>query len=158
MATIRKLYDGLFKIVEFASAIFLAGMVVICFYSVVMRYVFHAAPRWGDEMALFCMIWYGLLSASLALKENRHIRIGIWDSLLPQKASRVLLIIVHLIVLVVVIILLRYSALLTHLAGRTRMTGSGYPLSLEYAALPVSAVFMLIATIGRLGEIIGRKC
>lgn len=158
MEKVRKLYDGLFKLVEIVSALFLAGMVVICGYSVFMRYVMQAAPRWGDEMALFCMIWYSLLSASLALKENRHIRISIWDTLLPPKASQILQVIVHVIVVVVVLMLFRYSGLLTQLAGRTRMTGSGLPLSWEYVALPVSAIFMLIAAIGRIGEIIGRKC
>lgn len=158
MIKIRKLYDGLFKIVEILSAIFLAGMVIICGYSVFMRYVLRAAPRWGDEMALFCMIWYSLLSASLALKEDRHIRIGLWDNLLPPKIAKALQVLVHMIVFTVVVILLRYSSLLTQLASRTRMTGSGLPLSWEYIALPVSAVFMLIAAIGRIGEIIGRKC
>ncbi len=158
MGAIRKAYDGLFRGVEYVSILFLAGMVIICAINVFMRYVMHAALRWGDEMSLFCMIWYSLLSASLALKENRHIRIDVWDKLLPAKASQILNVVVHVIVVAVLVVLLYNGVLLTELAGRTKMTGSGLRLAYEYVALPVSAVFMLIAAIGRIGEIVGGKC
>lgn len=151
------IYDLFFKVVEYASAVFLFCMVIICATNVFMRYVMHHALRWGDEMSLFCMIWYSMLSASVALKENRHIRVGIWDGILGKKANQILQLVVYIITIAVIGIMMFYSYKLTGLAGRTKMTGSGLPLAWEYVSLPVCSVLMLIASIGRVGEIFGWK-
>ena len=157
MSKLKKAYDIFFRIVEYASAVFLMGMVVICAANVFMRYVMHAALRWGDEMSLFCMIWFSMLSAAVTLKENRHIRVGIWDSILKGKAGKILNVLFYIIIFVVLVILLRYSIKLTQLTGKTKMTGSGIKLMYEYIALPISSFIMLIAACGRVGEIFGWK-
>lgn len=136
MKIIAKIYDIIFKIVEAVAVIFMAGMVIVAVYSVAMRYVFHNAPRWGDEIALLCMVWFGFLSAAIALKEDRHIRINFWNMFLPPKAFKVLEIIVHVVGLIALCVFLKYSLQLVSLAGMTKMTGSRLPLSYLYAAEP----------------------
>ena len=157
MSKLRKAYDIFFKVVEYASAVFLMGMVVICATNVFMRYVMHSALRWGDEMSLFCMIWFSMLSAAVTLKENRHIRVGIWDNILKGKALLLLNVLVYVVIFIVLIVLCKYSIQLTKLTGNTKMTGSGIKLLYEYIALPICSVIMLIAAAGRVGEIFGWK-
>ncbi len=39
----------------------LALMVVFTVYTVVMRYIFHDPPFWGDTLSVFCNIWLTML-------------------------------------------------------------------------------------------------
>ena len=157
MKTEKKIYDIFFDIVEGFAVVFMSGMVGVVVYSVFMRYVMHRAPRWGDEIALLCMVWFGFLSAAVALKEDRHIRINFWGMFLSPKIHKGLEIIVHTIGLVSCCVFFKYSVHLVALAGMTKMTGSRLPLSYLYMAEPVGIGLLIIAMIGRIGEIIANR-
>ena len=157
MKTIKKLYDLFFEIVKYVCVAIMVAMVCIVAYCVFMRYVMNSTPRWGDEMAIFCMIWFCLLSASWAFKENRHIRIGFWETILSHKAYVVLEIIVHVLAVIIFAVLLHYAMQMITLVGKTKLSGSGLPIKYLYLSEPVAAFCMLVAGIGRVVEIIGRK-
>ena len=60
-------------------------MVAFTIYTVVMRYVFHDAPFWGDTVALFCNIWLVLLAYALAVRDREDIASeGIYEFLTPK--------------------------------------------------------------------------
>lgn len=107
-------------------------------------------------MAIFCMIWFCLLSASWAFKENRHIRIEFWEKILPPKVHKILEICIHVLALVMFVLLTHYAIQMLTLVGKARMTGSDLPMVTLYIAEPISAFCMAIAALGRIGEIIGR--
>lgn len=157
MKTLRKIYGRFFVAVEYLCVFFQGAMVCILAYGVFMRYVLNNSPRWTDEISIFCMIWFSLVGAAVALKENRHIRIQFWEAFLPPKVMKILELVVHMIVLVFLCWFLTQAISLTRLTGATRLTGSGIPLKFEYMAEPVAVVLMIIAAIGRIGEIIGGK-
>jgi TRAP-type C4-dicarboxylate transport system permease small subunit len=152
---LRKAYDKLFKIINAISITLVIAMVSIVSYMVVMRYIFSNSPRWGDELALLCMIWIAFFSASTAMKEDLHIRIKLWDLVLPPKAMKVLEVIVHLIVCAVLLVLIKYGVDLVELSASNVLPGSRLPMMLLYIVEPITGVFMIIAAIGRIGEIIG---
>lgn len=136
---------------------FQGAMVLILAYGVFMRHVINNSPRWTDEISLFCMIWFSLLGAAVALKENRHIRIQFWDSFLPPKVMKILELFVHIIVFLFLIWFLTQAIALTRLTGNTKLTGSGIPMKFLYMSEPLAVVCMIIAAAGRVGEIIGSK-
>ena len=60
-------------------------MVAFTIYTVVMRYVFHDPPFWGDTIALFCNIWLVLLAYALAVRDREDIASeGIYEFLTPK--------------------------------------------------------------------------
>ncbi len=154
---IRKVYNGFFKSINAISITLVITMICVVAYMVVMRYVFSNSPRWGDEVALLCMVWIAFFSATTAMKEDLHIRIKLWDLVLPPKVMKVLEVIVHIIVCVVLLVLIKYSISLVELTGKNVLPGSRLPMKLMYIVEPITGVFMLIAAIGRIGEIIGSK-
>ena len=158
MHTIRKIYDLFFDIIKYLCVAIMLIMTLIVGYNVFMRYVMHNTPRWGDEMAIFCMIWFSLLSASWAFKENRHIRIEFWGSVLPPKVYKAMELLITVIALGAFIVMLKFSTDMLSLVQKTKLSGSGLPMITLYIAEPISAFCMAIAAIGRIGEIIGRKC
>ena len=50
---------------------FFAAMVVLVMFQVLARYVFRAVPVWTEEAARYCMVWGGLLGATVAFKADR---------------------------------------------------------------------------------------
>ena len=43
------------------------------------------APNWGEEVILTLMVYMAVLSASLAIRRNAHIRMTLFDNKLPKK-------------------------------------------------------------------------
>jgi TRAP-type C4-dicarboxylate transport system permease small subunit len=154
---LKKFTRGLYKIVEALSVLFVFGMVATICYVVFARYVMNSAPRWGEEVALFCMVWFSLLSASMAIWDNRHIRVTVWEMFLSKKTLRILEAIVHFILLGIIVLMFYYGLDLLKVVARGKMSGTGISYLYLYGAVPISALFMLIAAIQRIGEILADK-
>lgn len=152
---LKKTTRAVYLAVEALSVAFLAGMAAIVCYVVFARYVMNNAPRWGEEAALLCMVWFSLLSASLAIWDNRHIRVTVWELALPPRALRWLELGVHLTLMAIIALMTWYGRDLLGVVSRGRMSGTGISYLYLYGAVPASAVFMALATAQRIGEIIG---
>ena len=62
-------------------------MVVFTVYTVVMRYVFHDPPFWGDTLSMFCNIWITMLGYSLAVRDREDIALRGIYRLIPPRAG-----------------------------------------------------------------------
>ena len=52
-----------------ATGFFIALLILVVF-QVVTRYILQNAPVWTEEVARYCMVWGGLLGATVAFKEG----------------------------------------------------------------------------------------
>ena len=50
------------------AIVFFSAMVVLVMFQVLARYIFRAVPVWTEEAARYCMVWGGLLGATVAFK------------------------------------------------------------------------------------------
>jgi TRAP-type C4-dicarboxylate transport system permease small subunit len=67
-------------------AIVLLAVIVVCIFGqVVSRYAFGLPLVWVEELSTYAFIWCVFIGASMALKQNRHIKILSFVSRLPQK-------------------------------------------------------------------------
>jgi len=57
------------------AVIFLIAMLVLILFQVVARYIFQAVPVWTEEAARYCMVWGGLLGATVAFKADSDPRL-----------------------------------------------------------------------------------
>jgi len=142
-------YKRLYKTMEVTSIIFLAGMVVVVSIVVIGRYVFNSTPAWGEEIGLFCMVWFALLSAASGIFDGCHIRVTILSNLLSEKAARILELVVNLFLLSIFGFLIYNGILLVVMTQNSVMGGSGIPLMYLNAAVPVSALCMVFAVISK---------
>lgn len=53
-----------------ASVAFFTAMFVLMLFQVVARYIFQSVPVWTAELARYCMIWGGLLGATVAFRAD----------------------------------------------------------------------------------------
>ncbi len=58
-------------------------MVVFTVYTVIMRYVFHNPPVWGDLLTVLSNIWFVFIALVLTVREKQHIALNLIYSRLP---------------------------------------------------------------------------
>lgn len=141
----NKFYKTTNTLVEAVSVFFLAAMVVVISVVVIGRYVFNYSPPWGEEMGLFCMVWFSLLSSTLAIFGDHHIRVTILMHFLSKRQLIVCNLLVNFLLLGIMAFLTVKGFGLMVVTKNSLMGGSQIPFMYIYAAVPAGAVCMAIA-------------
>lgn len=82
---LKPIYDITYKIVMLICKILLIADILVTIYMVIGRYIpFIAAPVWGEQIVLTLMVYMTVLSATLAIRRNAHIRMTALDKYLPD--------------------------------------------------------------------------
>ncbi len=120
---------------------FLVIMVFSVSYVVFGRFVLNKTPGWGEELGLFCMIWFSLLSVSMAFIDKSHLKMSIMEMML--KGRRIILIdlTIYLVVVGFSLFMLIYGIKVTILTWPTQMPGMQVSRGLLYMSVPVSGFF-----------------
>ena len=108
---IRPAYEMTDKIVMFICKILLIADICISGYAVCGRLLhdyipFLKDPAWTEEVVLTLMSYMAVLSAALAIRHEKHIRMDAFDAFLPEKVKLVLDIAADVAVLILGLIML----------------------------------------------------
>ena len=87
---IERVNARLAMIVRIFCGVLLVLMVMFTVYTVVMRYVFHNPPFWGDTLSVFCNIWVTMLGYSLAVRDRQDIALRGFYKLISPLAGHLL--------------------------------------------------------------------
>lgn len=103
-------YDWIYKIVLFICKILLIVDILITAMAVAGRYIpFIPDPAWSEQIVLTCMVYMAVLSATLAIRTNSHIRMTALDKWLPENVIKVLDVLADVAVMALGIIMLKYG-------------------------------------------------
>lgn len=84
----KKLLKFLDENLEKYLSIGLFGMMIfLCVLQVVFRYLINTSLAWTEELARYCFIASIYFGASYGIKNDEHIRVEIFNSILPKKAA-----------------------------------------------------------------------
>lgn len=53
---------------RWAATGFFGGLLILVLFQVVTRYILRNPPAWTEELARYCMVWGGMLGATVAFK------------------------------------------------------------------------------------------
>lgn len=117
---------------ETAIAVILAGMTLITFINVVLRYVFQTGLTWGLEATSFLFAWLVLFGVSYAVKVTAHLGVDAVVNMFAPATRRVL-------ALIAAAICIAYAGLLmkgawdywANFANLPQTTGRWFPTGLE---------------------------
>lgn len=88
---LKPIYDAAYRVTMVVCKLLLIADVMITSVAVLGRYVsFIPDPAWSEEIVLTCMAYMAVLSASLALRRNSHIRMTALDPYLPKTMVRIM--------------------------------------------------------------------
>lgn len=140
----KKFYDSVYWLfMSFCKIVFIISICVTSFV-VFCRYILHTTPRWGEQAILLCMVYMALISASLAVRTDTHIRVMLIDYVLPEKVIRFLKAMSHFCIFVFSLFMIVYGIQFTVLMKNSVMSGLGCKQSFLYASVPIAGVCMLL--------------
>lgn len=140
-------FDAIYNFFMLLCKLLLVADVIITCYSVFTRYITILPPAvWAEEIILALMAYMVVLSASLAIRNNAHIRMSIFDNKLPRtllNCSEVFIDFV-IIVLAVIMIVVGWKYAITIGSKGTFTTIPALSRFWKYFPVPVAGVAMLL--------------
>ena len=130
------------RLLEHITIALFAVLCTVVFGEVVARYVFNRPYFWSEEVTVYTFTWVAFLGSAMALRDNRHIGISYFVSLLPLLAQRVVAIIADLIVLAFLGLLLVQSVKFCLMNHSVASIALQIPLSYVSGSLVVMTLFM----------------
>lgn len=140
----RRALALLFLAVDALCRVFLIVLTASVLWVVFGRYVLGSTPRWGEEVALTCLVWLSLLSISLGLAGGYHLRLDLVVMSLPARLRAVAEATNDLIVAGLAAVFVWKGVVLALNNVRQVMPGLGISIAWQYAALPIAGVLMLL--------------
>ncbi|MFW3614264.1 TRAP transporter small permease [Billgrantia antri] len=128
------------------GALALAIISLISLGNVVTRYVTGGSLAFTEEFSVFLLVVLTFTGASVALRRNGHIRIGLLERALPDVPRRVLILFQGLCTAVVLGLIIWYGAKLTwqEYQWESLSPGLGLPQWWYLAWLPLLTTAMLV--------------
>lgn len=137
-----KILDGFEAVLEFICTTFMALIVAILFYAVVMRYVFKMPPAWSMELSRYMFLWMIMLCAALVTRERSHIRMSYILGLLPAKIRFVWQNILRLLMIVFCCVMVQYGLNIFPIVAEASSPTLNISMGYMYIAIPVGGALM----------------
>lgn len=121
-----------------------AVMAVTILAQVFLRYVVKASLPWSEELARYLMVWIGLMGASLAMHEGRHVGVTLLVDRLRGGVQKAVTGIALVAVLWFLWLMISQGAVLLQNIWQQRSPALNLPMVIPYAAIPLGATFMAV--------------
>ena len=95
MKLLSSLSNGLARIEAVALALSMIVMLGVAFFQVVMRNIYGIGYVWADILVRTLVLWVGLLGATVATHEGRHLTIEVLTKFLPPQMTRIVRVVVR---------------------------------------------------------------
>ena len=131
----------------YVAGVVMVALVLATFLGVFARYIFNKPFNWLEEMQMAAMVWVTFLMAGVCFRRGGHVAIEIVVDSLPEKAQRVIAILIAAVVYFVLVYFFVSSVKFIQLFIKTgRKTPIlQIPYTYVYGVGPVGAVLMMIS-------------
>jgi TRAP-type C4-dicarboxylate transport system permease small subunit len=132
------------RVTDTLTLVALVAMVVVVTWQVFCRYVLGFTPVWASETALLLLGWIAFLGIAKGIRDHSHIALGMLVDRLPKAVRLVVLRLAPLLMLVFGGYLIVQGGEFTQLMMSSTLPATGLPTSVQYAAMPVAGVLILL--------------
>jgi TRAP-type C4-dicarboxylate transport system permease small subunit len=119
-------------------------MIALVTYQVFERYVLHYTSPWSEELAVYLMIWFGIIGIAAGVRRKSHMALEYFADKMPQLVQKGLRIFNYVIMLIYTSVLVYEGINMVELTMSQKSPAIGLPVGYVYLALPVSAVLMVL--------------
>ena len=140
--SVHKVLNLVEKILELICTVFVGAIVLVLFYAVVMRYVFHMPPAWSIEASRFMFLWLVMFGAALVTRENSHIEIDFIANWLPPKVRFLWVNLLRLVMLAFCGVLIYYGVKILPIVGQANTPTLEMSMGWLYASVPAGGFLM----------------
>lgn len=132
------------RIIENLCAVFAIVMTGLVLYQVLARNVLHVSLAEVEEISRYCMVWLGLLGATIGYRTKSHVAVTFLVDKLPSSARKGVEVLINLLVIAFCLILTVYG---WEMISRTIQKSTSMPwLPIKYvmAVVPLSGVISIL--------------
>ena len=129
------------------------------FYGVILRYVFHAAPYWTEEVCIYLIIWAVFLSASTLAQEKGHVGATLLVERFPVQVRRILAVFNGMVCLGFCGIICWYGfqiVWMTYACSQKSSSALRFPLWIAYLAVALGCLLIGIRYTQRIYRLLFR--
>lgn len=128
----QKIIEGYFRLLKFLVVACLAGMVILVFGNVVLRYGFNTGITVSEEVSRWLFVWLTFLGAIVALRERAHLGMDTLVRALPENGKKACLIASQLLMIYATWLILQGSWKQTAINLDVPAPASGASMALFY--------------------------
>jgi|TARA_B100000959_G_C14961043_1_gene615782 C4-dicarboxylate transporter DctQ subunit len=144
------LFKWVDKYFSFGERLFIGGTMLftslLLLVNVVMRYLFHNAIYWAEELVRYLMVWLIFLGGSQVVKHEGHIAVDVVLRILSPCLRKAADCVLDLVGIAFCLVLAYFSYIQTErvfMAGQVS-PAMEMPMWLAYGAVPTGSLFMAI--------------
>jgi TRAP-type transport system small permease protein len=137
---LKQVINGYCRVLEWLMLGALAGMVVLVFGNVVLRYGFNSGIAVSEELSRWLFVWMTFLGAIVALKDKAHLGSDMLVGRLSPRGQRACLVLGQLLMLYCTWLLLQGSWLQSVINYGVEAPVTGWSMAVVYAAGVVFAL------------------
>jgi TRAP-type C4-dicarboxylate transport system permease small subunit len=154
---LKTFIDRIVHVFEFAVVAALAGMVIMVFGNVVLRYGFDSGITASEEVSRYLFVWLIFMGAIVAMRRHEHLGMDTVVKLLPRGAKRALAVVGDVAMLYCCGLFFWGSLKLTQIGFTAYTPVTGMPLAVLYSAGLVTSVMIALMLLESLYRVVSGK-
>jgi TRAP-type C4-dicarboxylate transport system permease small subunit len=133
------------RMIEWVGGVFMMGlMVIIVFYQVFARYLFHHVPAWSEEVSLLLMMWFGFLTIGYGFRHQLHLRVSMVMDLFPKRVGAYADIVADILIAAFGLFLIVEGYKFTVLTWSSTLPVTKLPSGVQYLIIPITGVMTML--------------
>lgn len=147
------------NIEKWIAGILIAFALILSFYSVISRYIFHWSLDWSDEIAIYAVVWCTFFGISSLIKTDEHVRVDLVLQQLSEKRKNILHFYHALLGLSFVLVVAWGGYSMVEKAHATLITSEShlkFPMYLPFLIMPLGGILLSFRMLERL-IMLGKK-
>ena len=146
----KKLESILDKTMSSIMSLVMLVLIIFGTWQIFSRWILGDPSTFTDELLRYLLIWAGMIGAAYCFFHDKHIKLTLLTSRLKGKALLAFNIIGEIVVIVFVVYVYIYGGIQMVTQNVNQLTAvMRLPMSMIYACLPVSGVFVILSKILR---------
>lgn len=143
----KKVFEYLEKnLEEMLMVFFLIIIALVILLNVVMRYVFKHPLPWPEELARYCYVYSGMLSAGYCLRRNVNFRVDLLYKVFP-KPIQIVIEYVGKIIVLFLYAFMAYSSIDLVTQTTSISTAMQIPMKYVYLSIPIGMTLGVLRAI-----------
>ncbi|MCC8025993.1 MAG: TRAP transporter small permease [Clostridium sp.] len=113
-------------------AAFLIIMSVLSFANVILRYCFHQALSWSDEVSCYCLALSAFFCLPCAIRMGSSIKVDTFTTMLPVKMQRIIEMVCNVGMIVFLVWLFKGTVIIIQNAAKIKQASPALQIPLSY--------------------------
>ncbi|WP_226782417.1 TRAP transporter small permease [Oceaniglobus trochenteri] len=147
---LASILDWLNRLAALACHLLLVAITAITVAQVFLRFALNSPTSWSEEIALLCLIWFGLLAVAVGIRRHEHVAITFFRDLLPRPLALALDYLAQLSMAGFMFTVMYYGEDLIALTGVQVLPASGWPKSLLYYPAIAGGALGIVNALGNM--------